>query len=83
MDMGFFLQKECIFQVPIKLAQPPAPELRAKNFYGHEDFSEIENIAICNLHFEGLRVGVVRASSELASLPEPIKEKTSQTCLGP
>ena len=31
MDMGFFLQKERIFQAPIKLAQPfPAPELRTR-----------------------------------------------------
>ena len=33
MDMGFFLQKERIFQASIKLAQPfPAPELRTENF---------------------------------------------------
>ena len=37
-----FLQKERIFfQVSIKLAHPfPAPELRTKKFYGHEDFSD-------------------------------------------
>ena len=33
MGMGFFLQKERIFQVPIKFVPPfPAPELRATNF---------------------------------------------------
>ena len=58
MDMGFFLQKERIFQAPIKLAQPfPAPELRTNNctdtrIFLISNFSELfEDQIALQLHY--------------------------------
>ena len=41
MDMGFFLQKECIFPGGHKIGVAiSGPRIADKQFYGHEDFSD-------------------------------------------
>ena len=47
MDIGFPAERTHFFQVSITLGQPfPAPELRTRIFYGHEDFSDKKYRAI-------------------------------------